>query len=199
MAVPFRVGSSGDEAPVPRYGSMTFPSALRLVGFAKASAALALLTSACAREAPAESGAKPAEAAGAGPAERPPARDIDGPWLAVAIDGRPVAAGEWRFGISDGKVSGGRDGCNDWGFGEPETKGGPRTIHSTLVGCPEDDPVRKAYWAMASAPEATLEQREDGALRIAARGHEALLRRCRWISQPMPPGVQGRGRRTCAE
>jgi heat shock protein HslJ len=167
---------------------------------AAAWAALALLASGCAGEDPAETTARPAEGAGAAPAAaRPAARDIDGAWLAVAIDGRPVAAGAWRFGISDGKVSGGRDGCNDWGYGEPETKGGPRTIHSTLVGCPEDDPVRKAYWAIASAPEATLDQRDDGVMRIAARGHEALLRRCRWISEPMPPGVEGRGRRTCAE
>jgi hypothetical protein len=166
---------------------------LRLAGTL---AALLLLAAGCAREKTADPQPQAVERAQAAPAAAP---DIDGPWNAVTIDGRAVAPREWRIGIEGGKVSGGRDGCNDWGYGEPEAKGGARTIVSTLVGCPEGDPVRKAYWAMAMAPEARLELRADGTLRIAARGHEAVLRRCRWTNEPMPRGVQGRGRRVCAE
>ncbi|HEY0114044.1 MAG TPA: hypothetical protein VGB59_12975 [Allosphingosinicella sp.] len=126
------------------------------------------------------------------------APEVDGAWAAVSIDGRPVPWREWRIGVTDGKVSGGRDGCNDWDFDEPEVEGGERTIVSTLVGCPEEDPVRKAYWALATAPDPSLQLRGDGTLRIAGRGHEAVLRRCRWITEPLPPGTSGTGNRVCA-
>ncbi|HEX8666785.1 MAG TPA: hypothetical protein VF727_00255 [Allosphingosinicella sp.] len=117
---------------------------------------------------------------------------VDGMWGAVAIDGRRVDAREWRIGVRQGRVSGGRDGCNDWGYDEREDKPGERLIVSTLVGCPEDDPVRRAYWALASAHGPTLTEAEDGTLRIAARGHEGIFRRCRMIQEPPPPETSGR-------
>ena len=123
------------------------------------------------------------------------APEVDGSWTAVRIDGRPVPAGEYRISVRDGEVSGGRDACNDWGFDEPQVEGGPRTITTTLVGCPEDDPVRKAYWALALGASPDL--REDGTLRLAARGHQALLRRCRWVDEPLPPGTSGTPPRAC--
>ena len=58
-------------------------------------------------------------------------------------------------------------------------------IVSTLVGCPENDPVRRAYWALASADDATIALQGDGRLRVASRRHEAVLRRCRW-TRPGP-------------
>jgi hypothetical protein len=175
---------------------MRFTRARPTTRLAGALAALLLLAPGCTREKAGEAQPQAVERAQAAAAAAP---DIDGPWNAVTIDGQAVPPREWRIGVEGGKVSGGRDGCNDWGYGEPEVKGGARTIVSTLVGCPEGDPVRKAYWAMAMAPEARLELLADGTLRIAARGHEAVLRRCRWVSEPLPPGVQGRGRRVCAE
>lgn len=130
--------------------------------------------------------------------QRLTAPEVDGAWAAVSIDGRPVSWREWRISVARGKVAGGRDGCNDWGFDEPEVEGGERTIITTLVGCAEDDPVRKAYWALTLADPASLELRTDGKLRIVAAGHEALLRRCRWVSEPLPPGTSGTGPRVCA-
>ena len=130
--------------------------------------------------------------------QRLTAPEVDGSWAAESIDGRAVPWREWRIAVEGGKVAGGRDGCNDWGFDKPEVEGGPRTIVSTLVGCPEDDPVRRAYWALALAEEASLDLREDGSLRLAGRGHEAVLRRCRWVDEPLPPGTSGTAPRVCA-
>lgn len=129
--------------------------------------------------------------------QRLTAAPVDGPWIAVSIDGQAVAAGAWRIGVERSRVSGGRDDCNDWGYQEPQEEGGQRMIVSTLVGCREDDPVRRAYWAMATAPDAALELRADGTLRLAARGHEGLFRRCRWEREAPPPGSRSTGRQTC--
>lgn len=128
--------------------------------------------------------------------QRLTAPEVDGTWAAVAIDGWAVPWGEWRFWVERGKVAGGRDACNAWGFDKPVVEGGPPTITTTLVGCPEDDPLRKVYWALALG--AALELRQDGTLRIAGNGHEALLRRCRWVNEPLPPGTSGTPPRVCA-
>jgi hypothetical protein len=130
--------------------------------------------------------------------ERLTAPAVDGTWAMESIDGRSVPWREWRFSVGRGRVAGGRDGCNDWGFDEPEVEGGERMIVTTLVGCPEDDPVRKAYWALANDKAAWLELRRDGRLRISGGGHEAVLRRCRWVEEPLPPGTSGTGPRVCA-
>ncbi|HYG29860.1 MAG TPA: hypothetical protein VD887_06570 [Allosphingosinicella sp.] len=129
--------------------------------------------------------------------QRLTAPEEDGSWNAVSIDGRPVAAGAWRISVERGRVSGGRDDCNDWGYQEPQREGGQRLIVSTLVGCREDDPARRGYWAMATAPDAVLELRGDGRLRLAARGHEGLFRRCRWTREAPPPGSRSTARQVC--
>lgn len=121
----------------------------------------------------------------------------DGSWSIVSVDGRPVPGGAYTIGITDGKVSGGRDDCNYWGFSEPADASGERMIETTLAGCPEDDPVRKAYWALATAPAVRIELRPGGWLRIAARGHEAMLRRCEWMEAPLPEGTSGTGPQAC--
>lgn len=126
------------------------------------------------------------------------APEVDGAWAALSIDGRPVPWREWRFSVAQGKVAGGRDGCNDWAFDEPEVDGGERMIVTTAVGCPEQDPVRKAYWALAGADPVSLDLRTDGTLRLAGGGHEAVLRRCRWVDSPLPPGTSGTAPRICA-
>ncbi len=107
------------------------------------------------------------------------APEADGNWAGVSIDGRGVAPQQYRIVILDGEVSGGRDGCNDWSYDDEgaDEKGG-RRITSTLVGCPEGDPVREAYWALTTDPDIDL--REDGSLRVASRGHQAIWRRCEW-------------------
>jgi heat shock protein HslJ len=124
------------------------------------------------------------------------APETDGAWAAVSIDGRPVSWRQWRLSVTGGKVSGGRDGCNDWGFSEPEVEGGERMINMTLVECP-DDPVREAYWTLARARSMSPRLSGDGSLRLAAGGHEAVFRRCRWTEEPLPPGTSGTGPRAC--
>jgi heat shock protein HslJ len=130
--------------------------------------------------------------------QRLTAPEVDGAWAVLSIDGRPVPWREWRISVARGKVAGGRDGCNDWGFDKPEVEGGERTITTTLVGCPEEDPMRKAYWALALADPVSLQLGKDGILRLAGRGHEAVLRRCRWVNEPLPPGTSGTEPRVCA-
>src|SRR5687767_1222784 len=41
--------------------------------------------------------------------------EVDGSWSAVTIDGRPAPQG-YRLAIENGRVRGGRDDCNDWGY-----------------------------------------------------------------------------------
>jgi hypothetical protein len=126
------------------------------------------------------------------------ATQVDGSWGAVAIDGRRVRPEAYSISIASGAVSGGHDDCNSWSFSdEPPRADGERMIFTTLVACPEDDPIRRAYWALATAPGVTPELRPDGKLRIAARGHEGIFRRCRWERRREPGGASGSGSRFC--
>jgi hypothetical protein len=115
----------------------------------------------------------------------------DGAWGMVSIDGMPVRNGAWTINVTDGKIKGGRDDCNYWSFEEEGDAAGERMIHTTLVACEEEDPMRKAYWTLANAPETGIELRSGGWLRIAAQGHQAMLRRCEWVDEPLPPGSTG--------
>lgn len=76
----------------------------------------------------------------------------DGSWTAISIDGKPVEPERYRISIGNGEVTGGRDDCNDWSYDEEEAKDGNRMIISTLVGCPEGDPLREAYWSIVADP-----------------------------------------------
>lgn len=114
----------------------------------------------------------------------------DGSWAALSIDGRPVSGEDYQLSVDGRKVAGGRDGCNDWHFtGEPDAKG-ERMIFSTLQACPEDDPIRLAYNRLAWDQRARLTVRPDGTLRISARGHEALFRRCYWEVEKTPTSAR---------
>jgi hypothetical protein len=110
----------------------------------------------------------------------------DGRWRAVSIDGRAIGRGrEFVVSLVDGKVSGGRDDCNDWGYSDqPPAADGARMIVTTLSLCVEEDGVREGYAAITSAPNLTTELRPDGTLRLAARGHEAIFRRCTYQLDP---------------
>lgn len=129
--------------------------------------------------------------------QRLTAPETDGTWSAVSIDGRAVSWREWRIAVTAGKVAGGRDGCNDWAFTEPEVEGGEPMINTTLVECLEEDPARKAYWRLANAQDPP-QRLDDGRLRLAAGRHEAIFRRCLWTEEPLLPGTSGRGPRVCA-
>lgn len=125
------------------------------------------------------------------------AAEEDGRWGAVSIDGQTMTSQGYTIVIEDGRVAGGRDGCNYWGFSDdPPAKDGSRMIVSTLVGCPEDDPTRRAYWALTTA-EASLVMRQDGTLWIAAKGHRGAFRRCRSLANSDAAKSGGSGGETC--
>lgn len=120
----------------------------------------------------------------------------DGSWGAISIDGRPVSSRDYTVFIRDGRVEAGRDGCNSWGYtDDPPGPNGERMILSTLVACYDDDPARKGYYAVARS-KAVTELRGD-LLRLSARGHEAIFRRCTWVEEPLPTGTSGSGSEIC--
>ena len=102
----------------------------------------------------------------------------DGSWTAISIDGKLVEPERYRISIGNGEVTGGRDDCNDWSYEKEREKNGERMIVSTLVGCPEGDPMREAFWALIHDPK--IELRQDGRLRVWGQGHDAVLIRCHW-------------------
>ena len=86
---------------------------------------------------------------------------FDGPergtWRALTLNGQEVFEEKFLIGIADGAVTGGRDGCNYWGFGEEDAATGERSITSTLAAC-EPTPAMAVYGVLAfGAPEMTLQ------------------------------------------
>jgi hypothetical protein len=100
---------------------------------------------------------------------------IDGVWLAETIDGRSVGRSRYTINVAEGRVTGGRDGCNDWGFDYGERE---RTIVSTLIGCPAD-PLFEGYWAVVNPQPWHPQLRADGRLEATAGRHVVVLRRDR--------------------
>jgi len=98
---------------------------------------------------------------------------IDGAWQALAIDGRPVGRTLYTVNVERGRVTGGRDGCNHWGYQWEE---GRRLVVSTLIGC-HSDPLQAGYWAVVGAEPWAPEPRPDGTMQLRAAGHSALFRR----------------------
>jgi hypothetical protein len=89
-------------------------------------------------------------------------------WEAVTIDGRPASG---LVLVMRGKaVVGGHDGCNGWGVSDQ-----PGMIVTDAQECPPD-PMRDAYWALATGPSATHTRARD---QLVARtpNHSAVFRR----------------------
>ncbi len=97
----------------------------------------------------------------------------DGSWSVVTIDGQTLPKTEYLIAIQEGRVRGGRDGCNNWSYETP----GSGWIVSDLQECPES-PVTAAYRKIVRNPAFMLTG--DHRLRITGRGHTADLRRCKW-------------------
>ncbi|MGE5562895.1 MAG: hypothetical protein ACM3ZV_06235 [Bacillota bacterium] len=111
----------------------------------------------------------------------------DGNWTAIAIDGQRIGAERFRLVIRDGKVVGGRDDCNDWGYASEPDANGERSIISTLQACPDTD-IRRRFQAIIASP--TLDLTSDGRLRASGSGHSSVLVRCRWrnVHSTLPGG-----------
>lgn len=120
-----------------------------------------------------------AAAALLGCSEAPPERAgwkgeaVDGAWVAETIDGRGVGRTRYTLNIAEGRVTGGHDGCNGWGY---QWEQGQRTVVSTLIGCPPD-PLQQAYWAVVHPEPWTARLLEDGRLEASTPGHRVVFRR----------------------
>ena len=106
------------------------------------------------------------------------AADLDGMWRVTAISGEEVPPGQFLLRVRDGRVTGGRDGCNSWGFDEtqPPAPDGTRMIISDAQGC-APTPQLRGYWRALGNGNAPLQTSEAGELRIRAGGDEIIARR----------------------
>ena len=104
--------------------------------------------------------------------------EADGMWSVTSISGRDVPAGAFLLRVRGGRVSGGRDGCNSWGYDEtrPVAPDGTRMIVSDAQEC-APTPHLRGYWRALGNGNAPLHVGEDGALRIRAGGDEIVARR----------------------
>jgi len=126
-------------------------------------------------------------ATGCGGDGRPqPDPSHDGLWRAETIDGDPVGRSEFLLRVRDGRVVGGKDACNHWGFDftRPPEPDGTRAIISTLMACP-GIPGIPAYWRAIGNGNAVPQLTEEGKLRFRAGGSEIVARR-------VPPAVKPR-------
>ena len=102
----------------------------------------------------------------------------DGLWAVTTISGVDVPTENFLLRIRDGRVVGGRDGCNSWGFDEtqPPQPDGTRMIVSDLQACPPT-PELRGYWRALGNGNAPLRLTANGELRIRAGGDEIVARR----------------------
>jgi hypothetical protein len=87
-------------------------------------------------------------------------------WVSATIDGRPRS--DFTLVTRGEEVVGGHDGCNGWGRSDQ-----PGMITIDLQECPPD-PVRDAYWRVATGKGATLSRQGT---RLVARntGHVGVF------------------------
>ena len=102
----------------------------------------------------------------------------DGMWNVTAISGQPVPEGAFLLRVRGGRVSGGRDGCNAWGFDatRPPAADGTRMIISDAQEC-SPTPQLRGYWRALGNGNAPLRRTGSGELRIRAGGDEIIARR----------------------
>ena len=97
---------------------------------------------------------------------------VDGTWRAVSIDGS-AAKGRFVVATGDGRITGGYDGCNQWGF---QSRDG--TIASDLQGCgpdPQLDAYSAAIQRVRGAP--AVRSAQGGGLVVTGGGHRLVFRR----------------------
>jgi hypothetical protein len=143
---------------------------LPLVARALSLMAGSLALAGCNATAPEETGPSPVGAVFVPP---------DGNWTVLAIDGRPVEPDSFRVRLAKGEVTGGRDGCNNWGYvaGAKPLPDGGRMIESDAQYCPETEQSR-AYRSVIFEPEITPAGSDR--LLLSGRGHRLLVARCEW-------------------
>lgn len=110
-----------------------------------------------------------------------PAREgrLDGLWQVEEINGSKPSA-NFLLRIRGGRVVGGRDDCNSWGFDEtqPPAPDGARTILSDAQGCPRTR-ERNAYWRALGNGNVRPALTEDRKLKLKVGEDEV-------VAVPMP-------------
>jgi hypothetical protein len=105
------------------------------------------------------------------------AANPDGMWTVTTISGQEVPPGKFLLRVRDGRVTGGRDGCNSWGFDATRAPApdGTRMIISDAQEC-SPTPQLRGYWRALGNGNAPLRTTEGGELRIRAGGDEIIAR-----------------------
>jgi hypothetical protein len=123
----------------------------------------------------------PEEAVGSDNRTAPTAAPVTatGTWSVLEIDGSPVEPDSFRVQLRAGEVTGGKDGCNNWGYveGSRRMPDGSRMIESEAQFCPET-PQSRAYRSVVVKPELTAVGSDR--LLLTGGGHRLLVERCEW-------------------
>lgn len=99
-----------------------------------------------------------------------PAVIADGNWRVVEVDGRKPAARTMWIQITNGAISGGFDGCNQWGF---QLVNGKRDLVSDAAGCPPS-PDLTSYQAVAQSPSNAAQPSMEGDVLVLKAGARSL-------------------------
>ena len=104
----------------------------------------------------------------------------DGLWSVTTISGVEVPAEKFLLRIRDGRVVGGRDGCNSWGFDATQKPApdGTRMIVSDAQEC-APTPQLRSYWRALGNGNAPVRIAANGELNIRAGGDEIVARYAR--------------------
>lgn len=106
---------------------------------------------------------------------------LEGSWAVLRVDEGRVAPDSFRVDLRRAEVTGGHDGCNNWGYDEglPTLPGGGRMIVSDAQGCPET-PQSRAYRLVVASPAIT--PLASDRLLLTGGGHRLLVERCEWVT-----------------
>jgi hypothetical protein len=115
---------------------------------------------------------------GLSPEESAQRGHYDGLWTVVSISGKAAPADRFLIRVREGKVTGGRDGCNSWGFDAtvPPAPDGARMIISDAQEC-APTPVMRAYWRAIGNGNVPPRLTPTGELQLRAAGEEIIAER----------------------
>ncbi len=99
----------------------------------------------------------------------------DGLWSVVAISGEPIPPDRFLVRVRGGRVTGGRDDCNSWGF-DATVPPGPDGTRMIIADAQECAPTRelRAYWRAIGNGNVAPRLTENGELQLNAGGDELL-------------------------
>ena len=96
---------------------------------------------------------------------------IDGRWAVVSVGANPVSASEWWLEVQEGRIVGGRDGCNRWRYQDADSP----LVLSDAQECPSD-PRHTSYWNVVKANRSVAGPKNEG-LTLSAGSDQLILRK----------------------